>query len=43
MQRSIVLGLAVIAAAGIASIVHVESTGGFTLLEPNPFPIMSSG
>ena len=38
-----VLGLAVIAAAGIASIVYVESTGGFTLLEPDPFPIMSSG
>ena len=43
MQRSIVLGLAVIAAAGIASIAYVESTGGFTLLEPDPFPIMSSG
>ena len=43
MQRSMVLGLAVIAVACIASIVYVESTGGFALLEPDPFPIMSSG
>ena len=42
MQRSTVLGLVVIAAAGIASIVYVESTGGFALPESDPFPIMSS-
>ena len=43
MQRSMVLGLAVIAVAGIASIVYVESTGGFAFLKPDPFQIMSSG
>ena len=43
MQRSTVLGLVVIAAAGIAFIVYVESTGGFAFLKPDPFPIMSSG
>ena len=43
MQRSMVLGLVVIAVAGIASIVYVESTGGFAFLKPDPFPIMSSG
>ena len=43
MQRSTVLGLVVIAAAGIASIVYVESTGGCALPESDPFPIVSSG
>ena len=43
MQRSMVLGLAVIAVACIASIVYVESTGRFALLESDPFLIMSSG
>ena len=43
MQRSMVLGLVVIAVAGIAFIVYVESTGGFAFLKPDPFPIMSSG
>ena len=43
MQRLTVLGLVVIVAAGIASIVYVESTGGFALPESDPFPIMSSG
>ena len=43
MQRSTVLGLAVIAAAGIASIVYVEPTGGCVLPESDPFPIVSSG